>query len=99
MEDGKITIRVKIAQQSAIELKILKEWERYYREAEKIINAGIFKFAKQWTYKDQQDILSKLLIVKVVKNIECNERLQEYEEDLIPKMMELNQIVDKIHID
>ena len=98
MEDGTITIKITIAQR-IIELKIQREWERYYREAEKIINAGIFKFAKQWTFKDQQDILSKLLIEEVVNNIECNERLQEYEEDLIPKMIELNELADRINID
>jgi len=98
MEDGRITIKITIAQR-IIELKIQREWERYYREAEKIINAGIFKFAKQWTFKDQQDILSKLLIEEVVNNIECNERLQEYEEDLIPKMIELNELADRIRID
>ena len=98
MEDGRITIKIAFAQRT-FELTIQKEWETYYREAEKIINAGIFKFAKQWTFKDQQDILSKLLIEEVVNNIECNERLQEYEEDLIPKMIELNELADRIRID
>jgi hypothetical protein len=98
MEDGSITIKITIAQR-IIEMKIQKEWERYYREAEKIINDNFFNFAKQWAFKDHQDILSKLLICEVVKNIECNERLQEYDEDLIPKMIELNELADKIHID
>jgi len=98
MEDGKITIKITIAQR-IIELRIMKEWERYYREAEKIINDSFFNFAKQWTFKDHQDILSKLLVDEVVKNIECNERLQEYDEDLIPKMIELNELADRIDID
>jgi hypothetical protein len=98
MEDGNITIKITIAQR-IIELRILKEWERYYREAEKIINDSFFNFAKQWAFKDHQDILSKLLIDMVVKNIECNERLQEYEEDLIPKMIELNELANRIPID
>jgi len=98
MEDGIITIKIIIAQR-IIEMRIHKEWERYYREAEKIINDSFFNFARQWAFKDYQDILSKLLIDEVVKNIECNERLQEYEEDLIPKMIELNELVEKIRID
>jgi len=98
MDDGKIVIKITVAQR-VIELKILEEWERYYREAEKIINDRFFSFAKQWAFKDHQDILSKLLIDEVVKNIECNERLQEYDEDLIPKMMELNELTSRIHID
>ncbi|MDR2972204.1 MAG: hypothetical protein LBU83_09795 [Bacteroidales bacterium] len=98
MEDGIITINITIAQR-IVELKIRNTWERYYREAEKKINDSFFNFAKQWSFKDYQDILSKLLIDEVVKNIECNERLQEYEEDLIPKMIELNELADRIHID
>jgi hypothetical protein len=98
MEDGCITIKITIAQR-IIELKIQAAWERYYREAEKIINDSFFNFAKQWAFKDYQDVLSKLLIDEVVKNIECNERLQEYEEDLIPKMIELNELADRIPID
>jgi hypothetical protein len=98
MEDGKITIKITIAQR-IVELRILKEWERYYREAEKIINDSFFIFVKQWAFKDHQDILSKLLVDEVVKNIECNERLQEYDEDLIPKMIELNELADRINID
>jgi hypothetical protein len=98
MEDGTIKIKITIAQR-IIEMKINRDWERYYREAEKIINDSFFSFAKQWAFKDHQDILSKLLIDEVVKNIECNERLQEYEEDLIPKMIELNELTDRIRID
>jgi hypothetical protein len=98
MEDGTMMIKITIAQR-IIELKILREWERYYREAEIIINDSFFNFAKQWAFRDHQDILSKLLIDEVVKNIECNERLQEYEEDLIPKMIELNELTDRIRID
>jgi len=98
MENGMITIKITIAQR-IVELRIREVWERYYREAEKIINDSFFNFAKQWTFKDHQDILSKLLIDEVVKNIECNERLHEYEEDLIPKMIELKELTDRITID
>jgi len=98
MEEGTIKIKITVAQR-IIELTIKREWERYYREAEKIINDSFFSFARQWTYTDHQDILSKLLVDEVVKNIECNERLQEYDEDLIPKMIELNELADKIQID
>jgi hypothetical protein len=98
MEEGCITIKITIAQR-IIELKIQAAWERYYREAGKIINDSFFHFAKKWAFKDYQDILSKLLIAEVVKNIECSERLQEFDEDLIPKMVELNELADRIPID
>jgi hypothetical protein len=98
MEEGRMTIKLLIAQRS-IELVIQKEWEEYYRKAEKMINESFFNFAKKWTYTDHQDILSKILINFVVQGIETEERLQAYEEDLIPKMEELKRLTDKINID
>ena len=98
MEEGRMTIKLLIAQRT-IELVIQKEWEEYYRKAEKMINESFFNFAKKWTYTDHQDILSKILINFVVQGIETEERLQAYEEDLIPKMEELKKLTDKINID
>ncbi|HPE40868.1 MAG TPA: cell division protein ZapA [Bacteroidales bacterium] len=98
MEEGRMTIKLIIAQR-VIELIIQKEWEEYYRKAEKVINESFFNFAKKWTYTDHQDILSKILINFVVQGIETEERLQAYEEDLIPKMEELKRLTDKINID
>lgn len=93
-----MTIKLVIAQR-AIELVILKEWEEYYRKAEKMINESFFDFAKKWTYTDHQDILTKILINFVVQGIETEERLQAYEEDLMPKMEELKKLTDIINID
>jgi hypothetical protein len=98
VEEGRMTIKLVIAQR-AIELVILKEWEEYYRKAEKMINESFFNFAKKWTYTDHQDILTKILINFVVQGIETEERLQAYEEDLMPKMEELKKLTDKINID
>ena len=93
-----MTIKLVIAQR-AIELVILKEWEEYYRKAEKMINESFFNFAKKWTYTDHQDILTKILINFVVQGIETEERLHAYEEDLMPKMEELKKLTDTINID
>lgn len=93
-----MTIKLVIAQR-AIELVIQKEWEEYYRKAEKMINESFFNFAKKWTYTDHQDILTKILINFVVQGIETEERLQAYEEDLMPKMEELKKLTDTINID
>jgi hypothetical protein len=98
VEEGRMTIKLVIAQR-AIELVIQKEWEQYYRKAEKMINESFFNFAKKWTYTDHQDILTKILINFVVQGIETEERLQAYEEDLMPKMEELKKLTDKINID
>lgn len=98
MEDERIKIKLAVAQRY-VEVVINKEWEYYYREAEKIINESFLKFAKQWAYTDHQDLLSKILVDFVVKWIENEERLNDYDEDLIPKMQELNRLTDKFEID
>jgi len=98
VEERKMTIKLVIAQR-AIELVIQKEWEEYFRKAEKMINESFFDFAKKWTYTDHQDILTKILINFVVQGIETEERLQAYEEDLMPKMEELKKLTDTINID
>ncbi len=98
MEDEKIKIKLAVADRF-VEVVINKEWEYYYREAEKIINESFLRFAKQWAYTDHQDLLSKILVDFVVKWIENEERLNDYDEDLVPKMQELNKLADKFEND
>ena len=98
MEDTRIKITLTIAQR-VVELTIEREWEIYYRKAEKIINDSFFDFAKKWSFTDHQDILTKILINFVVEGIETEERLNAYEENLIPKMRDLKQLADQINID
>ena len=98
MEEDKITIKVEVAQRF-VDIVINKEWEYYYREAEKVINESFLKFAKKWNYTDHQDLLSKILVDYVVKWVENEERLNEFEENLVPKMQELKALTDKLEID
>ncbi|MBQ9434697.1 MAG: hypothetical protein IJU33_01035 [Bacteroidales bacterium] len=98
MEDEKIKIKLAVADRF-VEVVINKEWEYYYREAEKIINESFLRFAKQWAYTDHQDLLSKILVDFVVKWIENEERLNDYDEDLVPKMQELNKLADNFEND
>jgi hypothetical protein len=98
MEQDKITIKVEVAQRF-VDVVINKEWEYYYREAEKIINESFLIFAKKWNYTDHQDLLSKILVDYVVKWVENEERLNEFEENLVPKMQELKRLTDKLKID
>lgn len=93
-----ITMKLEVAQRP-IEVTIKKEWEYYYKEAEKVINDSFLKFARNWNYKDHQDLLSKVLISYVVKLIETEERLQEYEAETIPMMQNLKELTDKLPID
>ena len=65
----------------------------------KRINDSFLTFARRFNYTDHQDLLSKILIEYTVKLIDTEERLNEYEEDLIPKMEALKKLTDTLDID
>ncbi len=80
-------------------IAIEKEWEHYFREAEKIINDSFLEFAKRWKYTDHQDLLSKILVDFVVKWLADEERLRSYDEEIVPMMESLKDLTDKFEID
>ncbi len=98
MEEGKMKITIQVAQRP-MTIVIQKEWEHYFREAEKVINDSFLDFAKKWTYKDQQDLMSMILVDFVVKWLADEERLKGYEEEIEPMMESLKTLTDKFGID
>ena len=93
METEPTHIQIAVLQRS-IDLWIKKEHEVYYREAEKRINEKAADFAKKWNFTDQQDLLSKLLIEVTVNYIAKEEKLNGFEEDLLPRLEKLNTLAD-----
>lgn len=98
MDDNRIKITIEIAQRP-LTISIQKDWERYFREAEIKINQSFLEFAKKWRYKDQQDLMSMILVDFVVKWLADEERLQGYDEELLPMMESLKALTDKIKVD
>lgn len=98
MDEGKIKITIQVAQRPQT-IVIQKEWEHYFREAEKVINESFLEFAKKWTYSDQIDLMSKILVDFVVKWLADEERLKGYEEEIEPMMESLKILSDKLDID
>lgn len=98
MEDDRIKITIQVAQRP-MTITIQKEWEHYFREAEKVINDSFLEFAKKWTYTDQQDLLSKILVDFVVKWLADEERLRGFDEEVVPMMESLKQLTDKFEVD
>ncbi|MBQ3740097.1 MAG: cell division protein ZapA [Bacteroidales bacterium] len=98
MENDRIKITIQVAQRP-MTITIQKEWEHYFREAEKIINDSFLEFAKKWTYTDQQDLLSKILVDFVVKWLADEERLKGFDEEVVPMMESLKELTDKFEVD
>ena len=98
MEEETIKVTVTIGQRP-LTVIIKKEWEHYFREAEKVINDSFFDFAKKWQYKDQQDLTNMVLLDFVVKALGDKERLREYDEEVVPMMESLKQLTEEFPID
>lgn len=98
MEGERISITIQVAQRP-MTIVIEKDWEHYFREAEKIINDSFLEFAKRWKYTDHQDLLSKILVDFVVKWLADEERLKSYDEEIVPMMESLKDLTDKFEID
>lgn len=98
MEDNRMKITIQIAQRP-MTIVIQKEWEHYFREAEKVINDSFLDFAKKWTYKDNQDLMAMILVDFVVKWLADEQRLKEFDEELEPMMESLKTLTDKFDID
>jgi len=98
MTEERITITIRVAQQP-VELIINPEWEYIYRDVEETINKSFQEFAKKWKYRDAHDLLAKILVHYVTLWRENEERLNEIEEELIPKMQEMKMLVDELNIE
>ena len=94
--EGLIHIKIAVLQHP-IDLWIRQEHEIYYLEAEKRINERARQFAQKWNFSDQQDLLSKLLLEQTVNNIVKEEKLNTYEETLIPRMEKLTRLADQMN--
>ena len=97
MERKEVNLKLSVWQRT-IELTINEKLEQYYRKAETVINEKILEFANKWNYTDHQDLLSKVLLDFAARWVENEERLTEYDEDLIPKMEELNLLADNLEV-
>ena len=98
MEEENVKVTVTIGQKP-LTVIIKRDWEHYFREAEKVINESVFDFAKKWQYKDQQDLTNMVLLDFVVKGLADKERLKEYDEELVPMMESLKQLTEEFPID
>ena len=98
MEEENVKVTVTIGQKP-LTVIIKRDWEHYFREAEKVINESFFDFAKKWQYKDQQDLTNMVLLDFVVKGLADKERLKAYDEELIPMMESLKQLTEEFPID
>jgi len=97
MERKEVNIKLTVGQRT-IELTINESFEQYYRKAEAVINKKFLEFANKWNYNDEQDLLAKVLLDFAVRWVENEERLEEYEEELIPKMEELKLLSEKLEV-
>lgn len=93
--DEPIHITITILQ-NHIDMWVKPEHEVYYREAEKRINDRAEDLINKWGYRDEQDLLSKLLIETTVNYIAQNSQMHSYQETVIPRMETILKLATQI---
>jgi cell division protein ZapA len=94
MNDFLITVRIADRE---YRLNINKNKEELVREAAKIINENINKYAESFNYKDKQDLLAMVTLQHAVKELELAKQVVFKEEQLFVKLEEIDRVLsDKL---
>ncbi len=94
MNDFLITVRIADRE---YRLNINKNTEELVREAARIINENITKYAENFDYKDKQDLLAMVTLQHAVKELELAKQVVFKEEQLFGKLKEIDRVLsDKL---
>ncbi len=92
MEDGKLSIRINLADRY-YPLKIEAKDEERIRKAAKLINEKILQYKQRYVDKDNQDFLAMAALQFVIKYLEMEEKADN--QPIMEDLKELNEELDE----
>jgi len=92
MNDFLITVRIADRE---YRLNINKKKEATVREAARIINENINKYAESFDFKDKQDLLAMVTLQHAVKEQELAEQVDFKEEQLLEKLEAIDRVLSE----
>lgn len=92
MEDGKLSIRINLADRY-YPLKIEAKDEERIRRAAKLINEKILQYKQRYVDKDNQDFLAMAALQFVIKYLEMEEKADN--QPIMEDLKELNEELDE----
>jgi len=90
---SQLTITVRISDRD-FKLTVAREEEEIVRNAVKLIEKRITDYAKNYAFKDRQDLLSMIALQYTIEAIKMEEKEAYIQSDLLPKLEEINNLID-----
>lgn len=90
---SQLTITVRISDRD-FKLTVAREEEGIVRNAVKLIEKRITDYAKNYAFKDRQDLLSMIALQYTIEAIKMEEKEAYIQSDLLPKLEEINNLID-----
>lgn len=90
---SQLTITVRISDRD-FKLTVAREEEEIVRNAVKLIEKRITDYAKNYAFKDRQDLLSMIALQYTIEAIKMEEKEAYIQSDLLPKLTEINNLID-----
>ncbi|MEI6346739.1 MAG: cell division protein ZapA [Bacteroidota bacterium] len=88
-----LTITVRIAERD-FKLTVDRNEEEIVRNAVKLIEKRITDYAKNYAFKDKQDLLSMIALQYTIEAIKMEGKQAFIQNDLLPKLNEINSLID-----
>ncbi len=97
MDNQTIKITLKIADRHH-KMTVERDQEEQYRKAEKQIDKNIKKYAKNFAYKDNQDLLSMVVLEETINNLNYKSNTFDKENKMVEKLIEIDEVLSN-HIE
>jgi cell division protein ZapA len=91
---NQLTITVRIAERE-YKLTVEREEEELVRNAVKLIEKRFTEYAKNYAFKDRQDLLSMIALHYTIEALKMEEKQAYINQDLLPKLNEINALIDE----
>ena len=89
-----VSVNVKILERT-FKLSISDNEECFLRDAAALIDAQARLFKKQFSQRDNQDILSMVALMQVTELVKLRNSLKYKDDELISKLTEIDSLLDK----
>lgn len=91
---NQLTITVRIAERE-YKLTVTREEEEIVRNSVKLIEKRISDYAKNYAFKDKQDLLSMIALQYTIEALKMENKQAYINNELLPKLNEINALISE----
>lgn len=91
---NQLTITVRIAERE-YKLTVTREEEEIVRNSVKLIEKRISDYAKNYAFKDKQDLLSMIALQYTIEALKMENKQAYINNELLPKLNEIDALISE----